>query len=173
MGASVQPISSAAMSSLLWEIDSGSATALYGASPFSSGEGASGDPVLIGRLSKAIAFLRDKVVPRVWGSLNVSEITVVRRSEAAIEGDALGVRWIEVSDTVYAVISGPTTETLERGLLETSDYEVLIPANILGTPLTENDAVVIDSAHFDVVGVQAHPKVPNAVAYRYWCKRAA
>lgn len=173
MPGSVQPISSAAFSSLIWELESASASALYGASPLQSGEGESANPVLIGRLSKVLSFMREKVIPRVWSSINTSEITIVRRSEAAISGDALGVRWIETTETLYCIVSGPTTETLEKGLLEMSDYEVVIPANTLGTVLNEKDAIIIGGVYHDIVAIQGYPKVPNPVAYRFWCKRAA
>ena len=175
MPQSVQPWSSAAFSSLIWEIDN-NASAVFGASPINTSTTEPTEPeveMALGRFASALAFLREKVVPRVINSLNTSQITVIHRSEGAVAGDALGVARSETEEDIYAVISGPTTESLERGLLDVSDYEVLIPSHTLDAPLTEEDAIKIDNIDYDVVGIQAHPKVPDPVAYRYWCKRAA
>lgn len=173
MSNSVQPISSSAMSALLWELENGNAEALYGASPFGLAEGDSSPPIMVGRLARVLAFMRDRVVPSVMRSLNTSQITVIRRNKVSISDDPLGVRWVEAAQTIYAVISGPTAESLERGLLDISDYEVLIPANTLGTSLTDKDALQIGGVYHDVVAIQGYPKVPAPVAYKYCCKRAA
>lgn len=172
MSASINPISGAAFSSLIFEIEN-NVSALFGPSPLDYTPTAPEQEMALGRLSSALAFLRDRVVPRVFNSLNTSQITIIRRSESAVAGDPLGKVRSETADTVYAVISGPTSESLERGLLDVSDYEVLIPAYTLGAPLTEEDAIKIDDVNYDIVGIQGHPKVPSPVAWRYWCKRVA
>lgn len=167
----IQPISSAAMSSLIWEIDPDGAEALFGPSPLESG-GSGGSP-LTGRIARVLALLRDSVIPRVWRSANTSEVTIVRRYDSALADDPLGVRYITTTEDLYAVISGPTVESMESGLLEVSDYEVLIPQSTLGTQLSTSDAIQIDGIECDIVGIRAHPKIPIPVAYRYLCKRAA
>lgn len=173
MALSVQPLSSAAFSSLIWELDNGNYEAIFGANPIEEG----GDPptveaeLALGRLASALAFLRNKVIPRVINSLNTSQITLVHRTQSSVSGDPLGRSFTEETETIYAVIAGPTTESLEKGLLDISDYEVLVPAYTLDTPLTEEDGVRIGGLEYDIVAIQAYPKVPDPVAYRYWCKR--
>jgi hypothetical protein len=175
MPQSIQPLSSAAFMSLIWEIDPNASAAL-GQSPINTETTEPTEPeveMALGRFASALKFLREKVVPRVINSMNTSQITVIHRSEGAVAGDPLGVARSETPEEIYAVIAGPTTESLERGLLDVSDYEVLIPSFTLDAPLTEEDAIQIDSIYYDIVGIQAYPKVPEPIAYRYWCKRAA
>ena len=172
MPQSVQPITSAAMSALIWELDlNANAVAVFGPTPIGGQPAAPTGQMLLGRLAGVLEVLRERVVPNVFNSLNRSQITIVHRAESSVAGDPLGVKYTETGEDIYAVISGPTTETLERGLLDISDYEVLIPAHTLGTIITENDGFIIDSIFYDVVSVQAYPKVPDPVAYRYFAKR--
>lgn len=170
---SVQPLSSAAYASLIWELDNGNYEAIFGANPIEEGANppAVEAELALGRLATALRFLREKVVPRVINSLNTSQITLVHRTQSNVAGDPIGRTFSEETETIYAVIAGPTTQSLERGLLDISDYEVLVPAYTLDTPLTEEDAVRISGLEYDIVAIQAYPKVPDAVAYRYWCKR--
>jgi hypothetical protein len=176
MSNSVQPLSSSAFASLIWEIDQ-NAEAL-GPSPLNVGDDVitPAIPARLCRFASALKLLREKVVPHVWQCLHESatqKVTVIRRTEANVSGDPLGKTTIRTSEDHYVVISGPTTESMERGLLDMSDYEVLIPAHTLQMSLTEEDAIRIDGIDHDIVGIQSHPKSPNPVAWRYWCKRAA
>lgn len=164
------PLSSTAFSALIWELET-DAESVFGDSPIGATVPSVESELALGRLASVLSFLREKVVPRVLNSLNTSQITVIHRSEASVAGDPLGKQYISVEETIYAVVSGPTTETLARGLLDVSDYEVLISAHTLDSPLTEEDTIRIDGLDYDIVGIQSYPKMPGAVAHRYWCKR--
>lgn len=171
---SIQPISSAAFSSLIWELDEG-AEALYGESPISEG----GDPpsveteMVLGRLAGALSFLRTRVVPRVMNSLNTSPITLVHRSEASVSGDPLGRSHTLTTETIYGTIAGPSHDDLESGLMSKADYRVLVPAYTLDSLMTEEDAVRIDGLDYDITRLQGHPKTPSPVAYSFIAKRVA
>lgn len=174
MPIAVQPLSSTAFASLIWELDlNGNASALFGPNPLNPSTPTVEGEQILGRLASVLSLLRTKVIPRVFNSLNTSQITVLHRTLSRVSDDPLGKQFVVVAETIYAVVSGPTTESLQRGLLDVSDYEVLIPAHTLDSPLTEEDAIRIDGLDYDIVGIQGHPKIPSPVAYRYWCKRIA
>ena len=168
----VQPISSAAFSSLIWELDN-NAEAVFGASPINVG----GDPpsveteMVLGRLAGAMSFLRTKVVPRVMNSLNTTTIVLVHRSESAVAGDPLGRSYTSTTETIYGTIAGPSHDDLETGLMSKSDYRVLVPAYTLGSEMTEEDAVRIGGLDYGIMRLQAHPKHPSPVAYSFIAKR--
>ena len=172
MAASTNPISAAAYSALVWEIEN-NAEAIFGANPINDG----GNPpsveteMVLGRLASVMSLLRTKVVPRVMNSLNTSQITLVHRSESAVAGDPLGKTNTLTTETIYATISGPSHEDLEKGLMSVSDYRVLVPAYTLGTLMNEDDAVRIDGIDYDITRLQAHPKTPDPVAYSFIAKR--
>lgn len=168
---SIQPLSTAAFSALIWEIDPTGAEALYGPAPF----GTSGVSPTLGRLAAVLELVRTRILPQVVASMNTSEIVIVRRGVVALDADndPLGVRYSSTTQTLKAVIAGPTVESMEAGLLEKSDYEVLIPVHTLSGALATSDAIRIDYIDHDIVGIRAHPKTPSPVAYRYLCKRAA
>ena len=87
--------------------------------------------------------------------------------------DPLASEWVPQEHTVYAVVGGPSVESMEQGLLASSDFEVLVPAGSLPSPLREKDAIHFGGINYDIVGVRSHPHVPPAVAYRYMIKRVA
>lgn len=172
MSFSVQPISSAAFASLIWEIDN-NAEAVFGDTPIGFG----GEPpsveseMVLGRLAGALSFLRQRVVPRVMNSLNTTQMTLVHRTESTIAGDPLGKKTTSTTETIYGTIAGPSHDDLETGLMTKADYRVLVPAYTLNSLMNEDDAVRIDGIDFDIVQLQAHPKQPNAVAYSFIAKR--
>ena len=170
MTASVQPVSSAAFASLIWELDSG-AVSVFGPAPFP----VSGYlPAAVGkRLARVLDYVRGTIVPAVLASLNWTQVTIVRRVLTADPGDPLDVTNAGTESSVYAVLSGATMENIEKGLLAASDFEALVPASALSTPLTKNDAIKIGGVHFDIVGIQGYPRVPTPVAYRFMLRRAA
>ena len=171
MSQSIQPYTSAAFSSLVWEFDP-NASAL-GANPISAQPPSVEQPIIAKRLARALQTIRERIIPRVWNSLNLSMINVIHRSTANIAGDPLGKRTVETKEAIYVVIGGPTAEMLEKGLLTVDDYECIIPTFTLNSKLTEEDAIEIDGIYYDIVGVQDLPKVPDPVAHRYQLKRVA
>lgn len=173
MTGSVQPVSSAAMSALIWELDSG-AEDIFGPSPIGDTSNPSTPGIgARGKLARVLQMLRRRVLPRVVQSMNMSKITIIYRTRIGDPDDPLASQESTATAEVFAVVSGPTAENLENGFLSVSDYEVLIPAISLNFPLDESDSIEIDTVKHDIVGFQAHPKTPAAVAYRYMIKRAA
>ena len=169
---SVQPYTATAFSALIWEFDP-NASAL-GPNPIGAQPPMVEQPIIAKRLARALQTLRERIIPRVWNSLNLSMVNVIHRSEANISGsNGLGKRTVETSEAIYVVIGGPTAEMLEKGLLTVDDYECIIPCFTLNARLTEEDAIEIDGIYYDIVGVQDLPKVPEPVAYRYQLKRTA
>lgn len=174
MSNSIQPVSSAAFSALVWDLDN-NAEAIFGASPVNDG----GNPpsveseMVLGRLAGALSFIRRRVVPRVMNSLNTSELTLVHRSEANVSGDPLGKQYVITTELIYGTIAGPSHDDLETGLMSKADYRVLVPAYTLDTYMTEEDAVRIDGIDYDITRLQAHPKAPDPVAYSFIAKRVA
>jgi hypothetical protein len=169
---SIQPLSSAPTSGLVWEIDAGS-TSLFGDTPWSDTEP---EPVFPtgGRLSKRLAYLRQKAVPRMIASLNTSQVTVIYRGARTQDAnDPLATSYTTTQRSAYAVVVGPTADSLERGLLSASDYEVIIAANDLPTPLGPLDSIILDGVAHDVVEARGHPRVPGPVLWRYLVKRVA
>ena len=168
---SIQPVSTAALAALVWEIDEG-AEDVFGANPIDdSGSSSSGDVgAQNGKLARVMSLLRDRIVPSVVASLNTSSVTIVRRTKSYDSATSISSSWVVSTETVDAIISGPSAEALEQGLLSISDYEVLIPANSAAV-LDETDAVRIDGKDYDVVRIQHHPHTPPAVAYKYMVKR--
>lgn len=122
------------------------------------------------RIARILDRLRTQIVPEVIAGMNTDPVTIVRRVRTADPTDSLAYTWVETEEQVYAVLHEPSAENMETGLMTISDYEVLIPVHCAAI-LDEHDAIRIDGADFDVVGIQHHPKQPNAVAYRYWAKR--
>jgi len=172
MTLSVQPISSAAFSALIWEIDD-NAEAVFGASPIEDG----GDPasvesqMVLGRLAGAISFLKRRVVPRVMNSLNTSQLTLVHRSESSVLGDPLGKSHTLTTELIYGTIAGPSHDDLTTGLMSKADYRVLVPSYTLSSAMNEDDGIRIDGIDYDITRLQAHPKMPNPVAYSFIAKR--
>ncbi len=171
MPASVHPYSGSAFSALIWEFDPNAAA--LGANPIGAQPPSVEQPIIAKRLARALQTLRERIIPRVWNSLNLSMVNVIHRSEANISGDPLGKRNVETSEEIYVVVGGPTAEMLEKGLLTVDDYECIIPTFTLNARLTEEDAIEIDGIYYDIVGVQDLPKIPDPVAYRYQLKRVA
>lgn len=171
MSSSVQPISSAAMSALIQELESGS-SALFG-DPFAFTPVPSPSAGVSLRLARVLAKLRTSTLPMVVRSMNLSKVKVIWRSRVVPDDDdPLAVRYSTSESDVFAVVAGPSADDLDEGFMAASDYWALIPAANLQFNLDENDAIEIDGAIHDIVRIQAHPKTPPAVAYRYMCKRA-
>lgn len=174
MSSSVQPLSTAAASSLIHELES--VEIFLGASPI----GATGTTpnitqnALAGKfLAKVLDRLRSRILPAMLSSLNRTEITVTRSTRTDVAGDPLGSSYIESTETVYAAIIGPSAESMENGFLQEGDFEAIIAANDLTAPLEKNSTVTIASVDYDVVAIRGYPQVPNPVAYRYWLKKVA
>ena len=165
MTGSLQPISTAAMSGLIQELEAGS-SALFG-DPFATTPAYPGDVPHMGKLARVLRKLREKTIPLVIRSMNMAEITVVYRSRVGKPEDPLGSRFSTSSLDLYAAVSGPTEETMAQAWKVTPMYDVLIPAVFLTYPLDENDGVTLDGTTYDVIGIQAYPQTPPPVAYRY------
>lgn len=166
---SVQPLSSAAASALVFELET-TQSSVYGTNPLTGGAATATAP-FGGRLSRGLARFRESTLPRVMASLSTSSITVQRAFTSTDEADPLARRFVTTSAAVNALVLGPTTDTLNQGWLSVGDYEVVVAAKDFGEELTTKDSVVIGSLVYDVVKSQGYPQVPEPVAYRYWCKR--
>lgn len=170
---SVQPISSAAISALIWELES-NADAVFGASPIGASVVTPATPVPSGRrLYRAMSRLRTKTLPKVIASMNTEQTTFVRRTEVADPSDPLSIQFVSTTEDVYAYVFGASDQSLEKGFLSISDFEVIVAAHDLSAPLTERDAVRIDGKDHDIIGIIPYPKFPDPIAYRYLVKRAA
>jgi len=165
MTGSVQPISTAAMSGLIQELEAGS-SAFFG-DPFAGVPAYPGDDGRIGKLARVMRKLREKTLPFVVRSINLSRITVVNRSRVGDPDDPLASRYSTCDAQIYAAVSEPTPEIMAQQWRATPKYEVLIPAVFLTYPLDENDGVTLDGTTYDIVGLQTFPHTPPAVAYRY------
>lgn len=172
MPGSVQPLSSASLSALIWELEN-DAVSVFGSSPIGAESSANTTVASGKRLYRAMRRLRNKRLPAVIASMNTTETTFVRRLEVADESDPLAVRFISTTESAFSYIFGPSEENMEKGFLSVSDYEVIVAANDLSAALTEKDAVRIDGRDHDIVGVIPYPKFPFPIAYRLLVKRAA
>lgn len=168
----IQPISSAAFSALIWELES-DAESVFGDSPIGA-DAAPAETIPSGkRLLRAMTRLRTKRLPAVIASMNTSETTFVRRTTVVDGSDPLSVNQTLVTETAFAYIHGPSDESLERGNVSIADYEVVVAAYDLTAPLTEKDAVRIDGRDHDIIEIIPYPVFPSPIAYRYRVKRAA
>lgn len=169
---SSQPLSSSAIAALIWELN---ALDALGPNPLEVADSdASNTPAVAGkRLARALDRLRSRGLPKTLQSLNTSRITVVRRTRTSTADNPLGSTYVVTTEYVYAAVIGASAESLERGFLSIQDYEVIIAAQALTTPLTESDAIRIDGSDYDIIGIRGYPQVPSPVAYRYWLKKAS
>lgn len=171
---SIQPISSAAESALIYELEQISflgTNPLTATTPDSSG---SNTPSLRGkRLYNALRRLRERKFPAVLSSLSNTQIQVVHRTETNDPTKPLDISYLRESEYVYAAVLGPSAEALERGFVTKDDYEVIVAAQSLATELDSSDSIVIDGAEFDIIAIRGYPQHPDPVAYKFWIKRAS
>ena len=169
----IQPLSSAPISGLIWEIDD-SATTIFGESPLNYSPAVPPVSNAFGkRLSSIFDHMRSTVWPSILDSLNTTQITYVRRAFSADSSDPLDVDVSETTTAVYAAVMGASIQNIERGFITASDYEALIAAASLGFEPVEDDAIRFGGTTYDLIGFQAFPQVPPAVAYRIFLRRAA
>lgn len=171
---SVQPLSAASLSALVWELEQ-DAEAVFGPSPIGEDSNPpSASPIPYGgRLYRAMRRLQTRTFPNVLASLNTTQLTLIHRTETPDVSDPLYVTVTSTSETVNGYIFGPSDESLEKGLISVSDFEVIVAANDLASPMDEGDSVQIDGKPHDIVGIVPYPKFPLTVAYRFLAKRAA
>lgn len=172
---STEPLSSAAISALIWDMDASPAVeALFGDSPYNVVPTPPPSYSLFGKkLASVFDYMRQKVWPAIMDSANLTQIQVIYKSQSIDPSDVLNVTTVENSFDVYGTITGAQAKNIERGLIIASDYECLVAADDLITvPTAKRDGIRMDGVTYDIIGVLPCPQVPPAVGYRFFLRRA-
>lgn len=169
----IQPVSSAPLSGLIWELDSG-ADLVFGDSPFDASPTTPPASAAFGKkLASVFDYLRSTVWPAIMDSANMTQIQIIYRSQTIDPSDVLNVTTVETSFDIYGTITGASAKNIERGFVIATDFECLVAADDLSwVPTARRDAVRFDGVTYDIVGVLPCPNIPSPVGYRFFLRRA-
>jgi len=170
---SINPISSGGLSAIVQEIETATGSQ-FGANPFTYTPPADevGATAPSRWIYNILVKLRDQIAPDTIYAANSQKITIVYRSIVVTAEDPLNARPLSDPLDVYAIVMGATLENIQAGLIAAADLECVVAANALTTPLSENDAIVVDGTRYDIVAIRAYPVVPFPVAYRFMLRKA-
>lgn len=171
--AGTEPLSSAALASMIWDMDPNAST-VFGESPYDALPAPLPSSGLFGkRLASVLDYMRQNIWPAIFDSLNTTPIQIIFRTQVVDVDDPLYVTTSETSLDIYGAVMGATAKNIERGFVIASDYECLVAANDLtGVPTATRDAVRVGGVNYDITGVLPCPRIPPAVGYRFFLRRA-
>lgn len=171
--AGTEPLSSAALAALIWDMDP-NADAVFGESPYDAAITPLPTSGLFGkRLASVLDYMRQNIWPAVFDSLNTTPIQIVFRTQVVDVNDPLYVTTSETSLDIFGAVMGATAKNIERGYVVASDYECLVAADDLtGVPTAQRDGVTVGGVTYDITGVLPCPRIPPAVGYRFFLRRA-
>ena len=168
-----EPLSSAALSSMIWDLDGASAEALFGDSPYDALVTPPASSAAFGKkLASVLDYMRQTVWPAIMDSANLTQIQVIYKSKSIDPTDILNVTTTETSFDVYGIVMGASQKNIERGLIVATDFECLIAAGHLNNVPAKDDAIRVAGTNYDIIGVLPCPQVPPAVGYRFFLRRA-
>lgn len=170
---STEPLSSAALAAMIWDMDPNAST-VFGESPYDALPTPLPSSGLFGkRLASVLDYMRQNIWPAIFDSLNTTQIQIVFRTQVVDATDPLYVTTSETTIDIYGAVMGATAKNIERGFVVASDFECLVAADDLtGVPTAEKDAVKVGGVTYDITGVLPCPRIPPAVGYRFFLRRA-
>lgn len=171
---STEPLSSAALSATVWDLNETGTATVFGDSPYNFVATPPPSSTAFGKtLASVFDYLRQTVWPAVMDSANLTQIQVIYKSQTVDPSNRLLVTTSETSLDVYGTVTGASQKNIERGLVVATDFECLIAAGHLTNVPAKNDAIRVAGTNYDIIGVLPCPQVPPAIGYRFFLRRAA
>lgn len=170
---STEPLSSAALSATIWDMET-TLDAVFGDSPYNFVVTPPPSSTAFGKtLASVYDYMRQTIWPAIMDSANLTQIQIIYKSQAVDATDILNVTTSETSLDIYGVVTGASAKNIERGLVIASDFECRIAAGHLTTiPTAKRDAIRVNGTNYDVIGVRPCPQVPPAIGYVFFLRRS-
>jgi len=170
---SVGTTSSGSISGLIHELEAGAALD-FGPDPIAASGGTiTPVPIPTGRYGRWLARMRDRVIPRLFAEANTAQIELVRMQRVADGRNLLSYTNSEVTQTIDAIVTGPSEEDLQNGFTATTDFRVMVAATDVTLGITETHRVRFDSITYDIMSIKPVPTRPGPVAYIVHIRRSA